>query len=111
MSNDTEKRINTSPLLISEKNPSMDKINMGIMKEIVNDADVKSSLIASKYKIPLSTIQRRRARLEKTVLKKNFSIDMIKMGWRVADLFVSVSGGKSNQVAKKILQSNSNIVM
>ena len=62
-STDRDKEFQTNFLL--------DRINIGIMEELVNNGDIKSSEISEKLKIPLSTIQRRRSNLEKlSVLKK-----------------------------------------
>ncbi len=85
----------------------MDALNVKIIKEIMENPDVRSAVIASKHNHPLSTIQRRRARLEQTVLRKRYHIDIGRLGWREADLFVSVSNGDCEQVAKKLLQGYS----
>ncbi|MGN6623313.1 MAG: winged helix-turn-helix transcriptional regulator [Candidatus Nitrosocosmicus sp.] len=43
----------------------LDKTNLKIIRELVENPNVKSSEISEKLQIPLSTIQRRRATLEK----------------------------------------------
>jgi len=52
----------------------IDALDLNIVNELIDDADASSSYIGKKYNKPLSTIQRRRTRLEKTVLKKEYSI-------------------------------------
>jgi DNA-binding Lrp family transcriptional regulator len=70
-----------------------------------------SATIATKYNIPLSTIQRRRARLEDSILKKKYHIDIMARGWRIADILLQVEKGKSEEVAKKIfLKYKDNII-
>ncbi len=88
-----------------------DALNVKIIRELINNPDVSSTEIAAKYNIPLSTLQRRRARLEESVLKKMYTIDIAKMGWRVADLLISVEKGRSEETALKLLQSNENNVI
>jgi hypothetical protein len=68
----------------------LDSINLGIIEALINNGDIKSSEIAAKLKIPLSTIQRRRSNLEKSfILKKNYTVDLKKMGLRVAEISVA----------------------
>jgi DNA-binding Lrp family transcriptional regulator len=90
--------------------PLLDALNVKIIKEIVSDPDVRSAVIASKHKHPLSTIQRRRTRLEQTVLKKQYHIDINRLGWREADLFISVERGDCEEVAKKLLEEYNNVI-
>jgi len=89
-----------------------DALNIKIIKELVNNPDISSTEIASKYNVPLSTIQRRRARLEESVIKKTYTLDIAKLGWRLADLLVSVEKGKGEETALKLLQNNgSNVII
>jgi DNA-binding Lrp family transcriptional regulator len=81
----------------------LDKLNLKIIGEILNNGDIKSSEIASRLKIPLSTIQRRRATLEKfDILKKNYSLDVTKLGLRVAEVSISTKKGSSRKVLDEI---------
>lgn len=88
----------------------MDALDIKIIKEMMSEPDIRSAEIASKYKRPLSTIQRRRTRLEQTVLKKKYHIDIGSLGWREADLFVSVDKGDCEEVAKKLLERYNNVI-
>jgi hypothetical protein len=54
----------------------LDSLNTKIIKELVSNPNVRSATIASKYKAPLSTVQRRKARLENSILKKNYHINI-----------------------------------
>ena len=81
----------------------LDSLNIKIVRELVSDPDVSSTQIASKYDKPLSTIQRRRARLEGSLLTKSYDLDVRQLGWRTADLLVSVEKGKAEETARKLL--------
>jgi len=83
-----------------------DDLNIKIVRALISNPDSSSTDIAQKYGIPLSTIQRRRAKLEETVLKKAYSLDIAKLGWRTADLLISVEKGKAQETAEKLLESN-----
>ena len=65
----------------------LDSLNAKIIKELVSNPNVRSVTIASKYKAPLSTVQRRKARLENSILKKNYQINTRELGWRTAESF------------------------
>ena len=81
----------------------LDRLNLKIIEELLNNGEIKSSEIASKLKIPLSTIQRRRATLEKfAILKKNYYLDMTKLGLRVAEISISTKKGNSRKVLDEI---------
>lgn len=101
------------PVLDDKTNYKLfDALNIKIIKELVNHPDISSTEIAAKYGVPLSTIQRRRAKLEEWVIKKTYTLDIGKLGWRIADLLVSVEKGKGEETAQKLLQNNgSNVVI
>src|SRR5262249_23516360 len=82
-----------------------DKTDFLIMQYLLKNPNVKSSEISNKVKIPLSTIQRRRTRLDKlTVLKKDYKIDYKQLGLRRADVMVTVSKGDCVDLAKSIVK-------
>ncbi len=70
------------------------------------DGGVSSSYLSKKLGIPQTTIQRRRKRLEKEVLKISYTVDLEKFGWRRADVFISTRNGKTPSVAKKLLSND-----
>ena len=83
----------------------LDSTDVNIIRELVNNSNVRSADIANKYKIPLSTIQRRRTRLERSsILKHRYDIDVRHFGWRIADILIGVERGDCVQVAKEILE-------
>ncbi len=54
--------------------------------------------------IPLSTVQRRRKRLEDTYLVKDYSLNLTKFGWRRIDLLIATERGASTSVGKELLK-------
>jgi len=41
--------------------------------------------------------------LERSALKKSYTIDMRELGWRTAELFVSVNKGNTDRIAERLL--------
>ena len=89
----------------------IEPVNIKIIRELINNPNLSSTDIATKYHMPLSTIQRRRTKLERSILKKNYQVDFGQLGWRTADILISVEKGKSEQVARQILQNEKNNVV
>jgi DNA-binding Lrp family transcriptional regulator len=89
---------------------ALDDLDIGLIKEMIKDADVKSAFLADKYKNPLSTIQRRRARLERTILKKKYHLDMGRLHWRRADLMISLDGDCGPAASELLRNFGKNII-
>jgi DNA-binding Lrp family transcriptional regulator len=71
---------------------------------LVPDGNIKSETISTKLGIPLSTIRRRRKRLESEFLKTYHVLDIEKFGWRRVDFFISIKNGKANTVANQLIE-------
>jgi DNA-binding Lrp family transcriptional regulator len=95
----------------SSNSAALDDLNLLIVKEMMKDPDAKSAVIAQKYRSPLSTIQRRRTKLERTILSKKYDVDLASLGWRQADLLISVAKGDCEEVARKILDHFKNNIV
>ena len=88
----------------------MDQLNLKIIKDMISRADVKS-VDWPRYNTPLSTIQRRRTKLERMILKRRYYIDISRLGWRQADLLISVAQGDCEGLGRKLLDTyRSNII-
>jgi DNA-binding Lrp family transcriptional regulator len=75
-----------------------------ILKEILSPIGNQTSLsLSGKLDIPLTTIQRRRKRLEKEFLEKDYTLLLNKFGWRRVDFFISTSDGKTDALANDLL--------
>ena len=85
--------------------PVLSDIDRKILKILlVPDGNIHSSTIATKLGIPISTIRRRRKRLENEFLKTYHVLDIEKFGWRRVDFFISIKNGKATTVANKLIE-------
>ena len=74
---------------------------------LLPNADLKSSRsLSAKLGLPITTIRRRRKRLESIFLKIHYVLDIEKFGWKRVDFFISIRNGMVNAVAKKLLNIN-----
>ena len=90
----------------------LDKINIEILRNIIRNPDIKSSEISEKIDIPLSTIQRRRGRIETSaVLKKSFVINFHRLGMRVADLLIKITKGDIETIVSGIVKQHSKSIL
>src|SRR5215467_9916289 len=81
----------------------VDDTNIKIINALVNNPNTKSKELARTNGIPLSTIQRRRTLLERTLLAKRYTINVRELGWRTADLLISVEKDNSERIADALL--------
>jgi DNA-binding Lrp family transcriptional regulator len=95
---------NNNNYRIARKPSSPDSIDIQIVSEILRDHDISSSHLSKKLSIPLSTIQRRRARIENSLLKKEYTFDFMAFGARIGDLVIGVDKGRSKELARFLLQ-------
>ncbi len=72
-----------------DKNDNKDKKNVILLD------DLNINIIKE-----LSVIQRRKAGLERSLLNKNYEINVRDLGWRIADIYLKLAKGKSKEVAK-----------
>lgn len=71
------------------------------------NGDLKSSkTLSAKLGMPTTTVRRRRKRLESTLLKLHYVLDIEKFGWRRVDFFIAIKNGMVNAVASKLLDSD-----
>jgi DNA-binding Lrp family transcriptional regulator len=81
-----------------------DSLDINIIKELLNDSSIRTAGIAARYKIPLSTVQRRRARIENSILEKKYHLDIKKRNWRRGMILANITEGRAIEVAKMILE-------
>lgn len=98
---------------ISKKSTvTFDRINIEIFRSILINPDIKSSEIAKLIDIPLSTIQRRRSKIESShLLQKNFVIDYHRLGLRIADLLIKISKGDIEKIINDVIKQHSKSIL
>jgi DNA-binding Lrp family transcriptional regulator len=88
----------------------LDRLDVGILGEMIANPNARSADISNKYNTPLSIIQRRRLRLEKAVLRKSYQVNLRQFGWRTADLLIHVENANCEHVAEIVLSKYSNFI-
>lgn len=84
--------------------PTLSATDCKILKVLVASTGKISSLqLSRRLGIPLSTVQRRRKKLESSFIEMSYSINVEKFGWRRVNLFISTQSGKTLPVAKELL--------
>jgi DNA-binding Lrp family transcriptional regulator len=74
---------------------------------LLPNGDLKSSRsLSAKLGLHITTVRRRRKRLESIFLKIHYVLDIEKFGWKRVDFFISIRNGMVNAVAKKLLDIN-----
>ena len=87
--------------------PVLSAIDKIILKEILSPNEDKTSLSMSrKFNISMTTLQRRRKRLEKEFLERDYTLLLEKFGWRRVDFFISTTDGKTDALANDLLAMN-----
>ncbi|HJT48432.1 MAG TPA: hypothetical protein VJ729_09640 [Nitrososphaeraceae archaeon] len=89
----------------------LDHQNIKIISELVSSPNITSLSLANKLDIPLSTLQRRRARIENAILKRNYTFNYKAFGARIGDLIVNVDRGKSKEIAQNLLKKYKNNIV
>ena len=65
-----------------------------------------SQSLSKALDIPISTIQRRRKRLETNLIERRYVLKAEKLGWRTASLFISTVSGRTTEIGKEILKTS-----
>ncbi len=89
--------------------PHLSKVDKLILKEILSPGHIKNKTslsLSRKLDISLTTIQRRRERLEKEFLENEYTLLLEKFGWRRVDFFISTTDGKTDVLANDLLSMN-----
>jgi DNA-binding Lrp family transcriptional regulator len=91
------------PGSISTKNVFTEVDKKVLRSLLASSGRVSSLSLSRKLEIPLTTVQRRRKRLESEFLEVAYTLRLDKLGWRRADLLISTNKGKTASVGKDLL--------
>lgn len=93
------------------KKPAFSTTDKKILKALISSSGATSSLTLSKeLGIPLSTVQRRRKKLESDFLEFYYLPRVDRLGWHIALIFISMDSGTANTVAKELLSWEDSVV-
>lgn len=112
-------RVNASSLDRNEKDADIPNANTTIVKRLSDTDkeilkvllspgdDIKHSSLslAKELGIPITTIQRRKKRLEEEFLTSSYTLNVERFGWRRVDLLIYTRNGKTDPVANKLLEN------
>ena len=92
----------------SKPDMGLSQLDRKILKILLtpNGHVTSTNSISTKLGIPVTTIRRRRKRLESKFLKLQYVLDIEKFGWRRIDFFISIRNGLVNSVGKKLIELN-----
>jgi DNA-binding Lrp family transcriptional regulator len=68
-----------------------------------SEGSIPTHELSLKLEVPLSTVQRRRNRLEEEYLIRHYSLDPMKFGYRRIDLLIYTEGGETMNIGKELL--------
>jgi DNA-binding Lrp family transcriptional regulator len=86
------------------KSPRLSTVDKKILKALLSSTGtVSSAALSEELGIPLSTIQRRRRRLESRLVDRSYTLKAESFGMRTAELFISTKNGSTSEVANKLL--------
>ena len=93
---------------VDNKATTVSDLDRKLLKILLSpNGDLKSSKsLSAKLGIPITTVRRRRKRLESKFLKMHYILDIEKFGWKRVDFFISIRNGMVNAVANKLLTSD-----
>ena len=93
---------------VDKKGTGVSNIDRRLLKILLMpNGDLKSTKsLSAKLGIPITTVRRRRKRLESKFLKMHYVLDIEKFGWKRVDFFISIRNGMVNAVANKLIDSD-----
>ena len=80
---------------------SLSDVDKQILRLLVSPHSSKS--ISEQTGVPVSTIQRRRGRLETEYVETISRLRLEKFGWRRINMLISTSGGEAREIGKELL--------
>ena len=79
-----------------ESGQVLSKSDKTILRRLVSSSGYTSSQVLSReLEIPMTTVQRRRKRLESDLVERNYLLKAERLGWRTATLYVTSENGST----------------
>ncbi|HVX02658.1 MAG TPA: winged helix-turn-helix transcriptional regulator [Nitrososphaera sp.] len=84
---------------------SLSKLDKDILRILLSpDGRMTSKAIAKALDIPATTVQRRRRKLEDSLLTITYSLDLKRFGWHKIDFLIATEKGRTMTIAKQLLK-------
>ena len=85
--------------------PGLSELDRKVLRLLLDsEGKMPTHELSQQLGIPLSTVQRRRKRLEENFLVKTYSLDPLKFGLRRIDLLLCTEGGATMNIGKAMLK-------
>jgi len=82
-------------------------VDKEILKVLLDpDGNVSTRTLAQRIAVPLSTVQRRRRRLESKYLDISYTLKLKNLGIRRIDFFLSTTGGNTSDIGSELLKND-----
>lgn len=95
---------------ITNNSLDLDSLDIKIMRELLDNPNSSSSKMVRKFGIPLSTVRRRKTRLECLVLTRKYELNTHDLGWRNAEILMLVENGKADYMAEKLIEKFDKVI-
>lgn len=83
----------------------LSEIDKKILSFVLNpNGKITTYSLAKKIAAPATTVQRRRAYLEKRFLDLNYTLKLEELGFRRIDLLIGTQRGQTNKVSEELLK-------
>lgn len=89
---------------------AIDSLDIKIIRELLDNPDSSSSNIARKLSVPLSTVQRRKTRLERSLLTRKYELNTHDLGWRNAEILMLVENGTADRMARELMEKFDRVI-
>lgn len=91
--------------------PILSSADKKILKSLIaSSCNVSSLTLSRDLGIPLSTVQRRRKRLEANLIETMYHLKLEKFGWRNATLFVTTASASAKQIGEEIMSWDKEVI-
>jgi DNA-binding Lrp family transcriptional regulator len=91
--------------------PILSNADKKILKSLIaSSCNVSSLTLSRDLGIPLSTVQRRRKRLEANLIETMYHLKLEKFGWRNATLFITTASASARQIGEEIMTWDKEVI-